>query len=136
MGGGASGPQMSLLRLLRVEFLDLRAYRVERAQLVQSGTQFIRIRSVRRIHRFLEPIRKVRGEAGLLRPLCADDKTRDVICLLVTQHRVRVGRAERHIVFDEGRSGQQTCHARTIVIGVGSPERWELITGAVRGTLS
>ena len=99
-------------------------------------TETVDVRAIWSINRLLESDRKILLEVFLLWPLLADDVGRDIIGLLVREHRGVESGADGHVVHRISCGSQKAAHSGAVVIAVGTPKRRELISRAGLGALS
>src|SRR6516164_11850394 len=119
----------------RSQFVHLCADRPEWTVLVLLQAETVDVGAVRSVDRLLESDRKILVEVCLLWPLLADDVGRDIIGLLVSEHRGVERGADGHVVHCISCGGQKPAHSGAVVVAVGTPERRELISRAGLGAL-
>src|SRR6516164_2774315 len=119
----------------RGQLLNFCADRPEWTVLVLLKAETVDVGAVGSVDRLLESDRKILVEICLLWPLLADDVGRDIIGLLVREHRGVERGADVHVVHRISRGGQKPAHSGAVVVAVGTPERRELISGAGLGAL-
>jgi hypothetical protein len=86
-------------------------------------TETVDVRAIWSIDRLLKSDWKILLEVCLLWPLLADDVGRDIISLLVGEHRCVERGTDGHVVHRISRGGQKAAHSGAVVVAVGTPKR-------------